>query len=246
MPEERTIRHSVWDRLLPVARPDSRLHFDFAHMHPDFQGSEDAAVRACALPAIADAQVVFTVPDSAVVALREALLRAGKTIVVSTFRMRRGFRVLDPASLSPSDYAFAATLDGLERFARPVDLAALVELNAIGALCTGAAAISANGIRFGRSYQYFDIEWSLLAELGLVCETTPILAFVHDVQVVDDTYNALPREAVVDWIVTATRTLSVPKRQKRPRGIDWPSLDAREMVQIQALQELRRARGMIA
>lgn len=244
LPEEQAIRHSVWDRLRSVARPDSRLHFDFAQMHPDFDGSEAAAEAACSLPAIREARTVFTAPDSALQALREALLRAGKKVVLSTFRMRRGFRLLDPARLSATDCAFAATMDGLERFGRPLELAQLADLNTIDALCTGAAAISSNGIRFGRSYQYFDIEWSLLAELGLVRETTPVLAFVHDVQVVDGSFTALAREAVVDWIVTPGRTLAIPKRPKRPKRIDWPALDSRELRQIPALLELSHARGM--
>jgi 5-formyltetrahydrofolate cyclo-ligase len=244
LPQGPAATGGVWEQLRRVARPDSRLHYDFAHMHPDFDGSEQAAARACVLTPVQKAAVVFCAPDGALVALREAILRAGKTLILSTYRMRRGFRMLDPARLAATDLAFAATLDGVERLGIPLALDALAALGSVDILATGAAAISKDGMRFGRSYQYFDIEWGLMAEMGLVREMTPIIAFVHDVQVVDDPIAASAREAVVDWIVTPTRSLHVAHRQRRPTGVDWPRIDAQEVEEMPALQDLQRAKGL--
>jgi len=234
----------MWEQLRRVARPDSRLHYDFAHMHPDFEGSNLAAEQAVALKPMREATTVFTAPDNALLALRQAVLASGKILILSTYRMRRGFRMIDPRRISPHDLAFAATLDGMERLGTPIGLDLLASLGPVDVLATGAAAISKDGMRFGRGLGYFDIEWGLLAEMGLVRETTPIIAFVHDVQVVDEPIAASAREAVVDWIVTPTRSLHITHRQRRPTGIDWPRLDPQEIEEMQALKELQRAKGL--
>ena len=170
---ETGVRDRVWDLLRQVAKPDSRFHYDFAHMHPDFDGSAAAGERLLqGLESPPD--LAFSVPDGAATPTREALLRAGARVVVSTYCMRRGFRLLDPSAIAPADFAFAATLDGLERFGRPVSVAEVANLGRMELMVTGCAAVSPNGVRFGRSYQYFDIEWGVLAELGVVTERTPV------------------------------------------------------------------------
>ena len=237
-------RGGMWEQLRRVARPDSRLHYDFAHMHPDFDGSNLAADRAIALKPIREAKTVFTAPDNALLALRQAVLVSGKNLIVSTYRMRRGFCMIDPRQIAAHDLAFASTLDGMERLGTPIGLDMLASQGPVDVLATGAAAISRGGMRFGRGFGYFDIEWGLLAEMGLVRETSPIIAFVHDVQVVDDPIAASAREAVVDWIVTPTRTLHVSHRQRRPTGVDWPRLDPQEIEEMQALKDLQRAKGL--
>ena len=60
----------------------------------------------------------------------------------------------------------------------------------------------------------------------------------------DDPIAASAREAVVDWIVTPTRTLHISHRQRRPTGIDWPRLDPQEIEEMQALKDLQRAKGL--
>lgn len=235
-------RAGVWDRLREVARPDSRLHYDFAHMHPDFEGSEEAAERL--LSVVKAPGLVFAVPDGAAQSARERLLGAGARLIVSTFCMRRGFRLLEPAAISASDHAFAATLDGVERFGRPVSVAEIAGLGRMDLVLTGAAAVSANGRRFGRSYQYFDIEWGLLAEIGVADERTPVAVIAHDVQVTSRKVSAMPREAVVDFIVTPSRVVRITDRPRRPTSIHWDGIDPDEIEAMPALIELQRARGL--
>lgn len=235
---------SIWDRLRQVARPDSRLHFDFAHMHPDFEGSDQAARRLLDEGVAAHPALVFAVPDGAVQSARELLLHRGSRILLSTYCMRRGFRLLDPARISPADYAFAATLDGVERFGVEMSVADMAKLGAVDLLLTGAAAVSANGTRVGRSYQYFDIEWGLLAEIGLVNDGTPAAVIVHDVQLMPGKIAALPREAVPDFIALPSRLIRLENRPRRPRGIDWAGIDPDEIELMPALVELQRARGL--
>lgn len=235
-------RAGVFDRMRAVARPDSRLHYDFAHMHPDFEGNDAAAERI--LDVEPTPSVAFVVPDGAAVAARERLLHAGTRLIVSTFRMRRGFRMLDPAAIDPRDFAFAATLDGIERFGQVIDLARLSALGKVDLVLTGTAAVSVNGSRFGRFYQYFDFEWGLLSDIGLVNDRTPVGVIAHDFQVIDRKVVAMPREPVADYIFTPTRLLRIIGRPRRPVGIDWEGIDPDELELMPALIELHRARGL--
>jgi 5-formyltetrahydrofolate cyclo-ligase len=233
----------IWDKLREVARPDSRLHFDFAHMHPDFEGSAEAAERALgALNSVP--KLAYVVPDGALSGAREILLRRGCKLAVSTFCMRRGFRLLDPARMTPADYAFAATLDGLDRFGAAIDVKALSQLGPMNVVLTGAAAVASNGVRFGRGYQFFDIEWGLLTEIGAANNDTPVGVIVHDVQVTRDRLEPLAHEAVPDFIATPTRLIRVAHRPRRPVGIDWRAIEADKIEQNPALIELQRAQGL--
>lgn len=240
------VRDGVWDLLRSVARPDSRFHFDFAPMHPDFEGSDLAAERLLKEASPHPVRLAFSAPDGAVREAREQLLRLGARLVVSTYCMRRGFRLLDPARIASTDYAFAATLDGLDRFGVPVGIGDIAALGRMDLLVSGAAAVAPNGVRFGRSYQYFDIEWGVLAELGVVTERTPVAVMVHDVQLTGGRIAPHPREAVADLIATPSRLVRVADRPTRPRGVDWSSLEADEIELMPTLVELQRARGMRA
>lgn len=242
-PSDHDPRAGVWDRLRRVARPDSRLHYDFAHMHPDFEGSDLAARRLLDEGLATPPRLAFVVPDGAAQAARESLLARGCRLVVSTFCMRRGFRLLDPAAIDPRDFAFAATLDGVERFGRDIAIAGIADLGQMDLVLTGAAAVSANGARFGRSYQYFDIEWGLLAELGVARERTPVAVIVHDVQVTPDRVAPMPREAVPDLIATPSRLIRVEGRPRRPTAVHWAGIDPEDLEQMPALVDLLRARG---
>lgn len=109
---------------------------------------------------------------------------------------------------------------------------------------TGTAAVSTNGRRFGRSYQYFDIEWGLLAEIGIADERTPVAVIAHDLQVTPGKVAAMPREAVADLVVTPTRLIRVTDRPRRPNSIHWDGIDPDELELMPALMELQRVRGV--
>jgi 5-formyltetrahydrofolate cyclo-ligase len=111
-------------------------------------------------------------------------------------------------------------------------------------MLTGCAAVAENGIRFGRSYQYFDIEWGLMAELGLVSERTPVAVIVHDVQLVPARLAPMPGEAVPDMIATPGRLVRVTDRPRRPAHVLWDRIEPEEIEVIPALVELERARGL--
>lgn len=134
------VRARVWAPLRAVAVPDSRFNLDFGEYITDFAGSARATDRLCALLCYRDARVLFVAPDNCLEDLRRRALRAGKRLLVTTYGIRRGFVLLDPAEVKARWAAlvggegdddaggdagwvwFAATLDGMERLGRPVTL----------------------------------------------------------------------------------------------------------------------------
>jgi len=245
MSRTRIVRQKIWSRLAEVAKPDSRFHFDFSEFIPDFDGSDAATDRLFALPALKAPRLVFATPDNSLIEARRRLIEAGVPLVVSTYNIHRGFRLIEGGSVPPGDIRFAAHLDGLEAFGRPIGLDDIARLGRFDLFLTGASAISADGVRFGKGHVYFDIEWGIFSELGVTDDTTPVVALVHDVQLVEDRLYPSPEDVLVDTIVTPTRRVEVLARSPRPRGLRWEWMDPERIDAIPPLKELQRVRGLI-
>jgi 5-formyltetrahydrofolate cyclo-ligase len=245
MSRTRIVRQKIWSRLAEVARADSRFHFDFSEFIPDFEGSDAATDRLFALDAVASARLVFATPDNSLIEARRRLIAAGVTLIVPTYNIHRGFRLIEGGSVPAADVAFAAHLDGLEAFGRPIGLEEIAARGRFDAFLTGASAISAEGIRFGRGHVYFAIEWGLFSEIGVVDDTTPVVALVHDVQLVEERLYPSPEDVLVDTIVTPTRRVDIPNRPPRPRGLRFDTLDPDRIEAIPPLKELQRFRGLV-
>ena len=90
------VRLLVWDRLLKVAKPDSRFDMDLSQLIPDFAWMGNVAMSGSATcRPFAAARTIFVAPDNSLESFRALALGAGKRILVPTFGMRRGFVVLD-------------------------------------------------------------------------------------------------------------------------------------------------------
>ena len=113
-------------------------------------------------------------------------------------------------------------------------------------MVTGASAVSLDGVRFGKGHGFFDLEWGMFTELGIVDEATPVAAVVHDVQVVEDRLFPSPTDIIVDWIATPARLHRVERKNPRPRGVKWELLAPEQIEATPPLQELQRMRGMRA
>jgi 5-formyltetrahydrofolate cyclo-ligase len=111
----------------------------------------------------------------------------------------------------------------MERFGRPLLLRELRAMGAIDLLVTGAAAVSREGVHFGKGHGYLDIEWGLLREIGLVGQDTPVVVSVHDCQVVAERVPHAPYDVTVDVIVTPREVIRCRPLVKPP-GIFWDRL----------------------
>jgi 5-formyltetrahydrofolate cyclo-ligase len=239
MSRAKVIRQQIWERLRPVAIPDSRFHLDFANVIPDFQGSGQAIQQLVAQPVYRDARYAFVTPDNGLAQLRQRMLDDGKTVVVSTYGIYRGFVLLDPARIAREHHLFASWLDGMEHFGRPVSLAEIKERGPFDFMVTGASAVSLNGVRFGKGHGFFDLEWGMFTDIGVAGEHTMVAAVVHDVQVVEEKLFPSETDILVDAIATPSRYLNV-KRSARPKGIKWKLLKPEQLQATPPLQELQR------
>ncbi|MBN9672081.1 5-formyltetrahydrofolate cyclo-ligase [Roseibium aggregatum] len=244
MTKTKIVREKIWSKLADVALPDSRFHKNFAEVIPDFTGSDKATDLLVEQAFYKDGSYAFITPDNCLVDLRKRMLEAGKSMVVSTYGIYRGFWLLEPDMVPKGQELFAAWLDGLEHFGRPISLEEIARKGRFDFMVTGASAVSVDGVRFGKGHGFFDLEWGMFTELGIVDDRTPVTAVVHDVQVVEDKLFPSPTDILVDHIATPTGFRGVENRGVRPRGIHWDLLEPEQIAATPPLQELRKMRGL--
>ena len=236
-------RQLVWEELTKVARPDSRFHFDFQEFIPDFAGSGAATARLTELDVYENAGKLFITPDNCLEALRAQAVADEKVQIISTYGIRRGFYALARSDVPAGLEQYAILLDSLERLGRPLTLRELQADYRPDLLVTGASAVNYEGVRFGKGHGFFDLEWAILFELGLVDQQTPIVAFVHDCQLVEVPLALSPFDTLCDYIVTPTQTIKIIQPQKPTAGVIWDKLAPGMMDAIRMLAELRALLG---
>ena len=244
MSTSKKIREKIWTKLHDVARPDTRFHLNFAEVIPDFEGSEDAIDRVVVDSAYEESGFAFITPDNCLVDLRRRMIEDGKPMVMSTYGIYRGFLYLDPTTVPKGAALYASWLDGMEHFGVPITLEEIAQKGRLDYLVTGASAVSVNGVRFGKGHGFFDLEWGMFTDLGLVDENTPVHAVVHDVQLVNDQLQPSETDILVDKIFTPSHTHVVERRAKRPHGVKWPLLEPKQIFETPPLQELQRLQGL--
>lgn len=206
--QEERVRRVVWQRLSEVAKPDSRFNMDLRNFVPDFAGSTAAHKRVAKRSEWARAKVIFCAPDNSIEQLRLAALTAGKKILVPTYGLSRGFIFLDGSKLAASDKQLAATLDGMEKFGSRLGPGDLRKVGKIDLVITGATAVTLDGRHIGGGQRYLALEWMMMRELGVVDPSTPVIAIVHDCQVVDEMVEAEP-DCLLGIICTNTQEIDV-------------------------------------
>ncbi|KRE72732.1 5-formyltetrahydrofolate cyclo-ligase [Arthrobacter sp. Soil762] len=234
-------RERIWEGLMRVGRPDSRFHWDFSSFIADFEDNDQATQRVIELESWKQADRVFITPDNSTERLRREALKAGKTLLVTTYGIRRGFMEIPAGTVSPEDVSYAATLDGLDVFGVPRTLADLTGTQQLTFLATGGSAVSKNGVRFGKGHGYFDLEWAMLSEIGLTSSQSEVVDIVHDEQVVDAYLAGEAHDVTVTWIVTPTRTLHIDVDRK-PGHVHWDLIPGTEHETIPPIIELAALR----
>lgn len=235
-----SVRERVFHELRKVTYPDSRFHYDFGEFIADFQCSEQAVERLVQHRFYREAQCLFIAPDNCLEQLRYRALQDGKKILMTTYSIFRGFWLLDPTTIPPDRWLYAATLDGMERHGTPLTLAQIMtELPRLDYMMTGTGAINEAGVRFGKGHGFFDAEWGMLYRIGKISSATPSAAVVHDCQVLTEMLYPEGFDTVAEAIFTPTRTIEVSDPHKPTCGIVWDLLDPHMLATIPPLQELK-------
>jgi len=203
---------------------------------PNFEGAEKAALKLVEQNEYQKAEVVKVNPDAPQRPVRLRVLLDGKTLLMPTPRLRKGFMVLDPRKIPRESYPRASTIKGSFRYGK---LRALQELPRVDLVVAGSVAVTNDGVRIGKGGGYSEIEYGILREIGAVEDETPIFTTVHDLQIIDDAPKE-PHDLIVDAVITPTRIIRVKKRSKRPEGIFWEELTQRRLLETPILSELKR------
>lgn len=207
--------HSPWktirERLRAVALPDSRFDMDLDRFIPAFEDVDAATRRAVGRPAFHSAKTIFVTPDNSMQEFRYLALAAGKTLVIPTYGLRRGFLRISLESYDTSLALYASWGDGIEHFGLPVAVEDLSALGSIDLIVAGAAAVTANGLRFGMGHRYLDVEWNMFRATGVITDQTPVWTIVHDHQVLEEQADGDVDEILVDTIFTPSRTIETPQ-----------------------------------
>ena len=114
--DKNKIRKAIWQKLIKVALPDSRFNFNFEEYIPDFLGSNYANELIYNQLEYKNANFIFVTPDNCLETLREQSIKDGKTLIISTYGIYRGFKKIYRDNVPVGQEKFASTLDGLEYY----------------------------------------------------------------------------------------------------------------------------------
>lgn len=238
MDEKENLRRQVWIQLEKVARPDSRFHLDFSRFIPDFEGSAQCVERLCDTPEYRQARRILVAPDNSLAGFRARCIMDEKYLVVPTYSLARGLLSLERQHVPTGQEAYAASLDGLDVFGQPYLVSIDDHPQGPDLMVTGASVLNMQGVRVSHGPSFFDLEWLILSVLGLVNQQTPILAIVHDCQLVDMYFAPLPYGISIDKIITPTRQIDTGNPFPRPSSASIRTLPWQIKQDVPLLREL--------
>jgi 5-formyltetrahydrofolate cyclo-ligase len=244
----------VYQDLLRFAIPDSRFNYDFMSFTPDFRGSEAAVHRVTNLLCYKSADTILVTCDNSLESLRLRALQDGKKLLVGTYRLRRGFVLLDPVRIDQKRFELAACLDGMEKpgIGRAVSIAQIRDEGLRIDMCaTGGLVFNEQGVVIWEGQSLFEVQWALLQDIKALGISARVVAVAHACQVVDEAQPGMqrftaskPGEVQCDYVVTTDRVIEVEAAAKPTSGVDFDAVDPDALNNIPPLQELKGIRTM--
>jgi 5-formyltetrahydrofolate cyclo-ligase len=198
--EKQKLREKIWK--LMEEKNIAKFPLPCFGRIPNFEGSEIAAEKLRELGEWKSAKVLFTNPDAAQQKVRELALIDGKTLIVASPRLEKGFIKISPEKVKGKE-KFASTIKGAFKYGTIIK-----EFPKPDLIITGCVAVSSKtGYRLGKGGGYGDREIKMIKEkYGEI----PVVTTVHEIQIVDDVPFE-PWDTKVDIIVTPERVIKIFK-----------------------------------
>ncbi|MCG3109933.1 hypothetical protein L3N51_02230 [Metallosphaera sp. J1] len=205
---------------------------------PNFKGSAQAAKILSETQEFRDARVIKSNPDSPQAPLRELVLRARKTLVVPTPRLRGEFFLMtEKAWDNPRE---ASKIVNFSSFGERVHFKDIPKIDLI---VVGSVAVSPEGSRVGKGEGYSELEYAILREQGFVDDKVPVVTTVHSIQVVDH-IPVEPFDVPVDMFATEKDLFRTNPRPK-PQGLLLEYLTPEKVLDTPYLQEYLKETGRL-
>ncbi len=232
------IRHRVWDLLTRtgiVRQPGAYGHT------PVFRGVHEALARLESLSGWREAERVLVLREKVLTSVRKAGLEEGKTLLIPDLSRAEGWVLeLDVAKLGRekaleiaracSEPDWNPPEEARFRMGRDVEPADLMIVGAVG--------VDFRGARVGKGVGEADLIYSLGRSRGFVTERTPVVVFVHDLQVIEEPGTSEPFDLPVDVVVTPRRTHPVQALRIRPKGVHPAMITPERLTTFPTLQRI--------
>ena len=115
--------------------------------------------------------------------MRLAALEAGKTLLMAVPRLAgEAPLLLDGRALTDAQRRRAADRQAMTRLAAPVRCEAI---SCVDLIISGCVGVTREGARLGKGGGYADLEFALLAALGVIDLDVPVLRTVHPAQLLE-------------------------------------------------------------
>ncbi|MDI6708130.1 MAG: 5-formyltetrahydrofolate cyclo-ligase [Candidatus Thermoplasmatota archaeon] len=166
---------------------------------PNFIGSEKACEKLLQVKEFRLANCVFCAPDSVLRRARELALENNKVLAIATPHMKK---FLEIRNVERNKIKLATTIRGFEFFGKHLE-------TKVDIFIQGAVAVDLKGNRLGKGSGYGDKEYWYLNSRNLLADKAPVLAIVHEIQILEDFSKLTTQYDVkVNYIITPERVIA--------------------------------------
>jgi len=198
--DKELLRERIWDII--DCQELSKFPKSVRGRIPNFKGAFKAAQMLKNTYEWMNSKIIFSSPDSAQMKVREYALMDGKTLIMASPKLKRGYLLIRPENASGHEKE-ASTIKGAFRFGESIK-----EFPEVDLVVEGSVAVDFRGGRLGKGGGYGDKEISHLFNTGSISESTPIVTTVHEVQIMDEIPLEVHDEKI-NMIVTPERVIRI-------------------------------------
>lgn len=209
---------------------------------PNFRGRESASENLAALSTFKSARVIKINPSLAQEHVRFLALACSKVLITPGSDCAAPFYKIDPSFLSRKQIQRAATKGGARTLGSMVSLAGLGNLR-VQLVVVGSVVVNPiTGARLGKGQGYSDIEYAIMAQLGVVSNRSTVVAtVVHETQLVNDLPDVVMEhhDLPVNLIATPKRVIFTRCSFDKPEQVNWSAVTDEMLASMPALKDLQ-------